>query len=348
MKKITITLFGLFFLFNSINAQSYKKFPEGNFVWNYWLSYYGGMPCDGSNNQFVKLYFGNDTTINSTAYHRLYTSSIYYPFVGCGPPWYSSGVFADHIRQDTVLRKVYRLNPLTQTDTVLLDFDLIIGQIHPATQLVPPNTIFVSSIDSVLLGDNKYHKVFNFKNIDTAEFFLYCDDTTAIEYVSLIEGVGFTRGFPYSSEYGGIQFGGGMMVSPECQGWNAPSPILACYGTAIQLYGNVSSTWDNFSHTDSVFYDSTAALCNVTLAIEDIDAESNISIYPNPTVDNLYLELAQYESPLNYRIFDIHGKTILVSNLLHNDSKINVSMLQAGLYFLQIETSPTIIKFIKQ
>lgn len=81
--------------------------------------------------------------------------------------------------------------------------------------------------------------------------------------------------------------------------------------------------------------------------INEIHGQS-ITLYPNPAFDNVYLSLPDFEAELNYQIFDIHGREIINSTLQYTNKQINVSILESGLYFFQLETFPSIIKFIKQ
>ncbi|WP_452602707.1 InlB B-repeat-containing protein [Pontimicrobium sp. MEBiC06410] len=68
-----------------------------------------------------------------------------------------------------------------------------------------------------------------------------------------------------------------------------------------------------------------------TLSINDFELE-NISIYPNPVRNTLFIELK--ETLVSMEIFNVVGKKVLESEI----SSINVSNLSSGLYFLKVHT----------
>ena len=66
---------------------------------------------------------------------------------------------------------------------------------------------------------------------------------------------------------------------------------------------------------------------------------SKISIYPNPTVDILNLELIEFESAyVQVQILDLSGKIIYSCMVSTNDQKhqINTSILSLGSYVLEV------------
>ncbi|MDR0830455.1 MAG: T9SS type A sorting domain-containing protein [Prevotellaceae bacterium] len=82
-------------------------------------------------------------------------------------------------------------------------------------------------------------------------------------------------------------------------------------------------------------------------AVDEIEAAPEISIYPNPTADELVIS-GQWSVLSDVQIFDITGK--LIYNLqftIYNS--INVSALSQGIYLLRINTDKGIFtkKFIK-
>ena len=88
---------------------------------------------------------------------------------------------------------------------------------------------------------------------------------------------------------------------------------------AGEIYGNFQ------------FYRNSEKVANVTK--EELD--NSLSIYPNPAADILHLELSV--SPKSIEIIDIHGRTILTPDNM--SSKINISSLQTGSYYLKIRST---------
>jgi len=86
-----------------------------------------------------------------------------------------------------------------------------------------------------------------------------------------------------------------------------------------------------------------------TFSVSDPD-NIKVKLFPNPVVDNLFLEPAfQMDNP-SCKIIDINGRVIHLfkSNSLSN--KIDVSFLQTGAYFLKIDSGKkqVVLKFIKK
>ena len=82
--------------------------------------------------------------------------------------------------------------------------------------------------------------------------------------------------------------------------------------------------------------------------IEDI-TENNISIYPNPANDRLYIE-AEGEI-VGITVYDIYGRHQVTETPSHQDmTSVNVSGLNAGIYFVKINTNQGEIvkRFIKR
>lgn len=86
-------------------------------------------------------------------------------------------------------------------------------------------------------------------------------------------------------------------------------------------------------------------LYNSTLSTNDTKStKSNVSIAPNPVSDILSVNIP-LKGKNTYKIIDINGRILLSGEL--NDSKINVSLLNRGSYFLDIEGISS-FKFIKK
>jgi hypothetical protein len=83
-----------------------------------------------------------------------------------------------------------------------------------------------------------------------------------------------------------------------------------------------------------------------SLGIEGDASHSALSIYPNPA--SLVVNISTDETVRSVRVIDILGKSISVTNF--TDNKIDVSLLQSGVYFVEIKTEGNryIKKFIKE
>ncbi|MDG2173190.1 MAG: T9SS type A sorting domain-containing protein, partial [Flavobacteriaceae bacterium] len=74
-----------------------------------------------------------------------------------------------------------------------------------------------------------------------------------------------------------------------------------------------------------------------TLGVDEIDL-SNLKIYPNPT-DGLII-FNNNPEPLDLIIYDINGR-IVIERKNYFLQELNISELNAGIYFMQINNSYT-------
>lgn len=70
---------------------------------------------------------------------------------------------------------------------------------------------------------------------------------------------------------------------------------------------------------------------------ENLYFSRSINIHPNPVNDLLFLEHNSYIKGL--KIYAMNGKLIRSTHLISSDNSIDVSMLAAGIYFIEIETT---------
>ena len=86
--------------------------------------------------------------------------------------------------------------------------------------------------------------------------------------------------------------------------------------------------------------------------LEEHSLISDISVYPNPTINYLTLDFGNNLRFTNYelRIYDVIGNLILGKNINNNKTNIDVSSLPSGLYILKVKTenSELIRKFVKE
>ncbi|MBK7426441.1 MAG: CotH kinase family protein [Saprospiraceae bacterium] len=95
---------------------------------------------------------------------------------------------------------------------------------------------------------------------------------------------------------------------------------------------------------DFVIQDATFNANNeLTIATKDLKDEVNVSIYPNPVRDVLYIKHDIQSPSINGEIYNAYGKMIQIVNVA--DRKINVGHLLSGVYFLRV--NGRIMKFIK-
>lgn len=110
------------------------------------------------------------------------------------------------------------------------------------------------------------------------------------------------------------------------------------------LFFNTNGTWQSSKLEGSIMLRPSfgSATINNIVDIESIDA----SVYPNPFEDVLNLELNQNAT---YRIYDIGGRLQLSGDLFSGNTKLDMSNLERGIYFIQFnqEGKQQIVKLIK-
>lgn len=130
--------------------------------------------------------------------------------------------------------------------------------------------------------------------------------------------------------------------------FNATSPSFtfdwATYDQTIVKVFCIYNSGTGFSYfSTEVVLD--LANCNLG-TLDHVSAITNVKIFPNPVKE--YIELVNLESNNQIEIFSSFGQKVLHLNSFR-DSKINISELLPGVYFLQIKTKEELLnfKFIK-
>jgi hypothetical protein len=77
--------------------------------------------------------------------------------------------------------------------------------------------------------------------------------------------------------------------------------------------------------------------CLMLLSINDVVGAQEISIFPNPTTGEFTIENGELRIE-NVEIFDVYGRKCHASRVTCHEN-INISHLQAGIYFVKIFTN---------
>jgi len=176
MKKLLLILTAII---GSIIVQGqtsvYHPFPDSNAVWNYRFQ----MNCfaNGNADETYSIMLTSDTLINNVTYRKLTIPYVQSMSTGtCGG--YTSG-YKGAIRQDSSTKTVYIVPPSNNTEQLLYDFTLQVGDtVSGYIENSIGSLDTVQSIDSILVG-NTYRKRWEINNC----YGIY-----------LIEGIGSTYG----------------------------------------------------------------------------------------------------------------------------------------------------------
>jgi len=73
-----------------------------------------------------------------------------------------------------------------------------------------------------------------------------------------------------------------------------------------------------------------------------------MSVFPNPTVNNATLIVADYSTEnLSYQLYDVNGKQILNENITHSETQINMENMISAIYILNVNNQNKTIKTFK-
>jgi len=177
MKKI-ILLHLIIFVFNTVNAQNYIPFNFSNVEWN--ESRNGRYSCAN-----YKYTVTGDTLINSIKYHKLWIYGKEYKMsvVQSCTPFIDSVInkYVGSVRNDTLNKKVYFVEPDSLQEILLYDFSLLVGDTIPKGVNTQYQYNVIVDIDSLYLG-GIYHKIF------------ILDTMCLFPKMYIIEGIGSATG----------------------------------------------------------------------------------------------------------------------------------------------------------
>ena len=109
---------------------------------------------------------------------------------------------------------------------------------------------------------------------------------------------------------------------------------------------------DIIPNTANIYFDFNPAIVTNTFTTEFVAAlavetftESNISMYPNPAKDQVTISLDNTDEIIaNINVIDVLGKQVIRLNKVNEITKsVDISSLNAGIYFIEIETQNKLV-----
>jgi hypothetical protein len=117
---------------------------------------------------------------------------------------------------------------------------------------------------------------------------------------------------------------------------------------AVFPLGATTVSWTAFDGSGNV------AECSFEVEIQEytgLDSwhKNGITVYPNPTEGAIYLESTDQEM-IRVKIHDVTGQIVVEETNLDPRTRIDISWLSDGIYFLSIKTSVQIftLKIVKE
>lgn len=280
----------------SLFAQSYLHEPT---IWKQFL-HTSSFPTIIEEDYTLEL--KGDTVINSKTYFKVLKSGI-----RTETNWYGGGPietpiyeYVSPIREED--QKFYRYNINLQKEFLLHDFDLSVGdKAYVSGDDCDHNT--VAWIDTIYIG-NTPRKHFHF---------------FGSQYVTLIEGVGSTRG----------------LESTPCNDF--PSPLfLLCY---VQD--------QSYLQLNQQFYPDVDCSSLIVVSTEDV-SDNHFTLFPNPFSDEINIQIPSVKNQqLNIVVTNLLGtimyqKQIAVSNEIET---INPGNIPPGLYVVWLSSKDATSSF---
>ena len=75
----------------------------------------------------------------------------------------------------------------------------------------------------------------------------------------------------------------------------------------------------------------------LTVGINETKLNISLSVFPNPTTDNLTLQVSNFElSTLNFQLYDMQGKLLTNGQVTAQQTQINTSSLPPATYFINV------------
>jgi hypothetical protein len=303
MKKLLLLFSLTVALSFSTKAQTsvYHPFPDSDAVWNIsWTHYDQGVVTCTETGKWSYIISG-DTLINSILYHKIYIPYCTWLSGFCVINLPCGAGYAGAIRQDTTQRKVWLMFPDSSNEGVLYDFNLNASDTVHLPYSNCYQSIYISSIDSVLIGSD-YRKRWNINSNPNSDF--------------LIEGIGSSLGLLGNA-------GTGALCSPFDQG---DYTTLSCFQQNHKtLFPDTSTACDIISSVN----DLSEKNISITLSPNPFHTTATLEIR------NLELGIKNVE----LKIYDVMGRMVREQQIVNRKSEIvNRDGLGDGLYFYQLRT----------
>jgi hypothetical protein len=107
-------------------------------------------------------------------------------------------------------------------------------------------------------------------------------------------------------------------------------------GTISYSVGQVAYT-SNSSNTGSVAQGVQHAYEIFTLGVEETALNISLTAFPNPTMENLTLQISDFNNEkLSYQLYDMQGKQLIQGEVIANKTEINTSSLPPATYFINV------------
>jgi hypothetical protein len=107
-------------------------------------------------------------------------------------------------------------------------------------------------------------------------------------------------------------------------------------GSAAYSVGQVVYTANN-SPSGTVSQGVQQAYEIFLIGINETELNNSLSVFPNPIVDNLTLQISDYNNEkLSYQLFDMQGKLLSNAQIIAQQTQIKTASLPPATYFIKV------------
>ena len=267
-----------------------------------WFETYSQSPSPYGYNTAGKVYLQGDTIINNVQFSKIYSMLV---DVLCQETIILGPIYRGAMRDDTIEKKIWIVEPNESDEILFFDFSLETGDTIPETcyfsrQFYP---IVISSIDTVITYDGVERSRWQFECEGSQ------DGSIVIEGIGSINGflAGYILPFEYYSE-----------------------DLFCCTLDSMQIFP--------YSSSDCILPSDTCAV----VGLPEPETMENIIIFPNPLSNSQQLhfqnQIKEDDEITKIIIIDTNGTIVLISEFWENHVPLNLPDYLSGLYVLKIIT----------
>lgn len=140
-----------------------------------------------------------------------------------------------------------------------------------------------------------------------------------------------------------LKFSAILLFGLGMTGLQAQTAVPAAAGNASGSGGTVSYSFGQVVYSSNTDASGTVsqgvqqAYEIYTIGIKETEMNITLSLFPNPTIDNLTLQISDFNNEkLSYQLFDMQGKLLSEGQIIEQLTQINTASLPPATYFINV------------
>jgi hypothetical protein len=312
MSKKVVFHFLLFLFAFQFFAKAQTTWPMPGAKWRYCLIGWMYSSYDKSGH-YLEFSYTNDTLINGTTYQVIKNTLNFWP--SGNNPVNTSMVHLTRFSNDTVYKRVH------DKDYIFLVFNAQLGDVFTSYRVKDENTFNDSACTAKMPLRVTGISLSTVSGIELKTF--QVKDTLLNDII----GMDWSGSNYHYTERIGVW--GSLFFTEPCFFSNNDycSMFSDCWGYSLTKYEDATFVYGSDNN------------CKPSSISESKINE--ISIYPNPAENVLFLQIDKITNPLTLSICNNLGELVFTKNNLFGSQKIDVSHLQNGIYFASLFNEKT-------